>query len=207
MLFVCGSALISSAGYARYWHSDNASDAYMHNLAADLKAQGSVDLADQQVADDVMSNLAAPNNTVRRLTSLLSDQVAFPRTSTRLAVVAPDGTLRQALVRPGVVSRPGPSQDCGWLVDERGRDIPLTGRAFPWVWWARIGYLASEDSAVQVSAGSERVDANVQAGLNSLYVRLDGTFDTVRIDGLDNGTTLCVDTIEVGQPAPGGRLP
>jgi hypothetical protein len=206
LLFVCGSALISSAGYARYWHSDNASDAYMHHLAADLKAQGSVDLADQQVADDVMSHLAAPNNTVRRLTSLLSDQVAFPKTSARLAVVAPDGTLRQALVRPGVVSRPGPSQDCGWLVNKRGRDIPLTGRAFSWVWWARIGYLASEDSTVRVSAGSDHVDATVQAGLNSLYVRLDGTFDTVRMDGLANGTTLCVDTIEVGQPTPGGRL-
>lgn len=206
LVFVCGSGLISSALYAGYWHSDNASDAYLHNLAADLKAQGAVDLADQPVAEDVMSHLAAPNNTVRRLSSLLSEQVAFPRTSARLAVVAPDGTLQRALIGPGVVSRPGPRQDCGWLVGEQGGDIPLTGRAFPWVWWARVGYLASQDSAVRISAGSDSVETNVQAGLNSLYVRLDGTFDTVRIDGLDNGTTLCVDTIEVGQPTPGGRL-
>lgn len=207
LVFVCGSGLISSALYARYWHSDNVSDAYMHNLADDLESQGAVDLADQQVAEDVMSHLAAPNNTVRRLSALLSDQAAFPKSSGRLAVVAPDGTVQRALIGPGVVSRPGPRQDCGWLVDERGRDIPLTGRAFPWVWWARVGYLASQNSAVRITAGSDHVDANVQAGLNSLYVRLDGTFDTVRIDGLDKGTTLCVDTIEVGQPTPGGRLP
>jgi hypothetical protein len=138
---------------------------------------------------------------------VLSDRVAFPRASARLAVVAPDGTLQRALIGPGVVSRPGPRQDCGWLVGEQGRNIPLTGRAFPWVWWLRVGYLASQDSAVRVSAGSDHVDASVQAGLNSLYVRLDGTFDTVRIDGLDDDATLCVDTIEVGQPTPGGRLP
>jgi hypothetical protein len=207
LVFVCGSGVVSSVRYAGYWHSDNASDPYLHNLAADLKAQGAVDLADQPVAEDVMSNLAAPNNTVRRLTSVLSDRVAFPRASARLAVVAPDGTLQRALIGPGVVSRPGPRQDCGWLVGEQGRNIPLTGRAFPWVWWLRVGYLASQDSAVRVSAGSDHVDASVQAGLNSLYVRLDGTFDTVRIDGLDDDATLCVDTIEVGQPTPGGRLP
>jgi hypothetical protein len=206
LVLVCGSGLISSALYARYWHSGNASDAYLHQLAADLKAQGAVDLTDQPVAEDVMSHLAAPNNTVRRLSTLLSDQVAFPRTSPRLVVVAPDGTLQRALIGPGVVSRPGPEEDCGWPVHEQGADIPLTGRAFPWVWWARIGYLASRDSAVRISAGSDTVDATVQAGLNSLYVRLDGTFDTVRIDGLDKGTALCVDTIEVGQPTPGGRL-
>jgi hypothetical protein len=206
LALVCGSGLVSSAVYAGYWHSENASDAYLHRLATDLEAQGAVDLADQPVAEDVMSNLAAPNNTVRRLASVLSDRVSFPRTSAHLAVVAQDGTLRRALIGPGVVSQPGPEQDCGWRVDARGRDVPLTGRAFRWVWWVRVGYLASRASPVQVSAGSTRVDTTIEPGLNSLYVKVDGSFDTVRIDGLDDGTTLCVDTVEVGQPTPGGRL-
>jgi hypothetical protein len=206
VVFVCGSGLISSAVYAGYWHSENASDAYMHNLAADLKAQGAVDLADQPVPEAVMSNLAVPNNTVRRLTSVLSVPVRFPTSSADLAVVAPDGTVQRALIALGVASRPGPRQDCGWPVNDQGRSVPLTGRAFPWVWWARIGYLASKDSAVRVSAGSDQVVTDVQAGPNSLYVRLEGTFDSVRIDGLDDGVTLCVDTVEVGQPTPGGRL-
>jgi hypothetical protein len=207
VLLVGVSGLFSSIRYAGYWHSDNASDAYMHNLAADLRAQGAVDLADQSVAEDVMSNLAAPHNTVRRLTSVLSGRVAFPRSSPQLAVVAPDGTLRRALIGPGVRSEPGPEEDCGWAVDDGGRTVPLTGEAFPWVWWVRIGYLASQASPVEVIADGERIESRVEAGLNSLYVKVDGTFDSVRIDGLDRGTTLCVDTIEVGQPAPGGRLP
>jgi hypothetical protein len=207
VLAVCGSAVFSSVRYAEYWHDDNASDAYMHNLAADLEAQGAVDLVDQPVAENVMSNLAAPHNTVSWLTGLLSQRAAFPTVSPRLAVVAPDGTLQRALIAPGVLSRPGPRQDCGWSVGGRGRTVPLTGRAFPWVWWVRIGYLASRTSPVEIEAGSQHVRTRVDGGLHSVYLKVDGSFDRVRIDGLEPGTTLCVDTIEVGQPTPGGRLP
>lgn len=207
VLVVAVSGVYSSATYARFWHHDNASDEYVHNLEADLRAQGVVDLVDQPVPDKVMSHLAAPDNTTRRFVSLLSDRASFPETASRLAVVGPDGTLRQALIGPGVVSLPGPRIDCGWPVRSGGRTIDLQGAAFPWEWWLRIGYLGSQDSAVTVLAGESRVETNVEAGLNSLYVKVKGSFDTVRIDGLAPGTTLCVDTIEVGQPAAGGRLP
>ena len=79
--------------------------------------------------------------------------------------------------------------------------------AFAWVWWIRVGYLGSQDSPVVVTAGSSTVATTVEAGVNSLYVKVEGSFDSIRIDGLDPGTTLCVDKIEVGQPTPGGALP
>ena len=85
--------------------------------------------------------------------------------------------------------------------------MPLAGRAFQWQWWVQVGYLASADSPVTVSAGdSERRHRRYSAGSNSLYVRVDGTFDEVRFDGLDDDTMLCVDTVEVGQPVPGEVL-
>jgi hypothetical protein len=208
--FVIGvsvSGLVSTVRYARIWPSENASDAFVHHLAADLRTQGAVDLADQVLPDEVMSSLAAPDNTVRRMTSLLSHRVSYPVTTSRLAVVAPDGGLHQALIRPGVVSPEGPRQDCGWLVRAGGRDVPLEGRAFEWSWWVRVGYLASQSSPVRVSAGSDQVASTVDRGVHSLFVKVDGTFDHVRLDGLQDGTTLCVDTIEVGQPEPGPRLP
>ena len=58
-----------------------------------------------------------------------------------------------------------------------------------------------------MSAGSDEITTTVEPGLNSLYVKLAGTFDSVRINGLDPGARLCVDTIEVGQPVPGAVLP
>ena len=207
VVLVSVSGAFSSARYVSYWHSDNASESYFRNLTADLRSHGAVDLVDQLVPEAVMSNLAAPNNTVSRMTSLLSNGVAFPDASARLAVVAPDGTLRQALIGPGVVSQPGPIEDCGWRVSSGGRDVQLTGTAFAWVWWIRVGYLGSKDSPVVVTAGSSTVATTVEAGVNSLYVKVEGGFDSIRIDGLDPGTTVCVDKIEVGQPTPGGALP
>ena len=46
----------------------------------------------------------------------------------------------------------------------------------------------------------------MQQGINSLYVRVEGTFTDVQLEGLDPGTVLCVDTVEVGQPIPGAPL-
>ena len=39
---------------------------------------------------------------------------------------------------------------------------------------------------------------SVRPGLNNLYLRTEGDPGEVRIDGLEPGTTLCVDAVEVG---------
>jgi len=207
VLATCLSGVISTTRYVDYWHNENASDLYMHNLAADLRAEGSVDLADQSVPDAVIPGIFAPDNSVRRVVSLLSDRASFPVASPRLATVADNGSIRQALIQPGVVSKRGPKTDCGWFVTDAGRTIPLTGKAFYWEWWIRIAYLSSANSPVVVTAGSSRVETRVDAGLNNLYVKVRGIFDSVRVDGLRPGVTMCVDTIEVGQPVPGRTLP
>jgi hypothetical protein len=194
--------------YAGYWHSDNASDEYMHNLQADLRRHGAVDLVDEQVRESVLSQLSAPRNTTRELSELLSDRVSFPESSPHLVVVDGDGGLRQAQIELGVASEPGPVPDCGWPVDAEGtHDIPLTGMAFEFSWWIRIGYLASTDSPVTVSAGRTRVETEVERGVHSLYVKAEGTFESVRIEGVSPGTTVCVDSVEVGHPVPGAVLP
>jgi hypothetical protein len=202
---ICTSGIVSSAMEVRYWHDDNASISYMHTLRSDLRAFGAVDLVDQPVPDEIYPAIFAPDNSVRRLVSLVTDKATFPDASANLLVVGPDGGLRKAAIQPGVASVEGPAEDCGWPVGPKGRTIPLTGKAFDWVWWVRIGYLSSSDSPVEITAGDTTIDTTVQSGANSLYLRVEGTFDTIRIDGLDPGTTLCVDTVEVGQVVPGGR--
>ena len=203
---VVASGVFSSVRYVDHWHDDNASDAYLHTLARSMQDEGSVDLVDQALPDAVIPAIFAPDNLVRRLLPLVENDARFPLASPRLAVVGPSGRLHHALVEPGVVSEDGPRTECGWRVGRAGRDVPLTGRAFPWEWWLQIGYLASADSPVTVSAGGNHLDTDVRSGLNTLYVRLDGTFDEVRIDGLDEGVSLCVDSIIVGQPVPGEVL-
>lgn len=207
MVVVAGSGIISSWQYARIWQTGNASEQYLRNLSKDARAYGAVDVADTVVPEEVMSSLNAPRNKVRDFAPLLTSAMSFPSASSRLAVVGDDGGIRRAVIQPGVVSAPGPREDCGWLVRATGRTIPLNGEAFLWTWWMRIGYLAASDSAISVTAGGASVETEIDAGLHELFVKVDGTFDEVRLDGLDPGATMCVDTIEVGQPVPGGALP
>ncbi len=203
---ISGAGLVSSVRHVEIWHTQNVSDAYVHRLQAELRTYGAVDLADQAVPDGVVPAEFTPDNQVRRIVELISDNASFPRSTPELAVVAADGALRKALIGSGVTSEPGPTPDCGWRVDEDGLAVPLSGRAFRWQWWIRIGYLSSTDSPLVVSAGDTVLDTRVVAGLNGLFAQVDGSFDEVRLDGLDPGATLCVDIIEVGQPEPGGTL-
>ena len=207
LVVVLMGSLASSFTYVRPWHRDNAAHPFFDRFRAEVEARGRTDLVDRVVPEDVMSQLAAPANNFEFLAPLVTDAAHFPEVSSDLAIVGDDGSLRQVAIERGVDSVPGPVAGCGWRVTERGRRIPLAGDAFDFVWWARIGYLSSQDSSVTVSAGTTSVRTRVRSGLNNLYLRLDGGFDHVMIDGLDPGTTLCVDTIEVGQPEPGGPLP
>jgi hypothetical protein len=203
---VCALGLVSQTVYARTFHEGLGSKGYMHRLDEGLAARGKVDLLDKELPETVSPSLITPWNRVSVMASLLSDKVSFPETSPDLVVVDDDGSLHKAVIEPGLFSREGTRPGCGWLVDSPGLDIPLDGTAFQWVWWMRIGYLASDDSHIRVWAGDSRVETTVQAGLNDLWVRVKGSFDYVRVSGLDDGVTMCVDTIELGQPVPGGYL-
>jgi hypothetical protein len=199
--------VVSSVGYVRPWHDQNGAHIFFDRFRSEIQARGRTDLVDRVVPEDVMSQLAAPANNFEFLAPLVTDLAHFPDVSPDLAIVGDDGSLRQVAIGRGVSSLPGPAEGCGWKVTERGRRIPLAGTAFDYVWWARIGYLSSADSSVTVSAGTSVVETRLRAGLGNLYLRLDGGFDHVTIEGLDPGTTLCVDVVEVGQPEPGGPLP
>jgi hypothetical protein len=200
------SGLANSAAYAHIWHTGNASDAYVHNLRNDLRHAGRADLVSTSPPESVLTRLLYPRNTTELLARLVSDDVTFPTESRRLLVVGPRGGLHRADIKLGVESEEGPSEDCGWRVTSKGLDIPLTGRAFQNTWWLRIGYLTSDPADVTVTAGTDDRDVQLPGGLGTLFVRMTGTFDSVRIDGLEPGQTMCVDRIKVGQPVAGGSL-
>lgn len=203
---VCVSGVVSQTTYARTFHGAVASRAYMHNLQKGLEVHGKVAVVDAPLPERVSPSLIAPYNRVSVMTGLLSDKVTFPEATPDLVVVADDGTLRQARMDVSLSSLPGPRAGCGWLAREIGVSVPLEATALDIVWWLRIGYLAGAGSPVTVSAGDSTVRTSVQAGLGELWVRVTGTFDRVQISGLDDGVSMCVDTIELGQPEPGDYL-
>lgn len=203
---VAAGGVISSVRYVGFWHTLNESDGWIHTLDSEVRRLGRVDLADTAVPEGVISAAFAPDNAVSKMTPLVGGHVEFPDSSSRLGVVARDGTIRMAVVDASVRSKEGPAEGCGWRVRTAGRTIPLTGRAFDWVWWLRIGYLYSDEAQVTITAGEDEIEAALMPGLNDLYVRIHGGFDEIRIDGVTPGTTACIDTVEVGQVEPGSPM-
>lgn len=204
----------SSLGFVRYWHEDNGARPYLGRVRAEVVARGHVDLVGQTVPEAVMSRLALPANHTTFLLPLVTDRVDFPDRSGKLAMVDAQGALVRVDIEPRVRSLPGPTEGCGWKITDRGGSVPLEevtspsqDETFRYEWWVRVGYLASQDSSVTVVAGGDAVTTELRAGVQELYLRLEGGLDEITFLGMDPGTTLCVDTVEVGPPTPGGPLP
>ena len=199
---ICVSGTISSAEYARIWHTQNPGKDYLANVVGTISGQGAVALAHQRVPGDVMHSAQALYNDTEWLVPLAVDNASFPEATSRLFVLDAHGRLRPADIDAGVTSPEGPLEGCGWRVRERGREIPLTARTLDLEFWIKIGYLSTSASGVTVTAGDTVLHTGLRQGLGELFVRVDGTFDSVTLSGLEPGVTLCVDTIDVGTPEP-----
>jgi hypothetical protein len=192
----------SSAAYARDWHTRNASQPYVTRLAADLAAAGPVDVAELRTRERVLSALVFPRNNTRTLAAPISDDVRFPSVSGDLQVVADDGSLAPAVIDPSTRSRVGPVPGCGWLADSPDLTVPMERDVEQKLQWLRVGYLLGSDTRARLVAGDVSAEVDLEAGLNSLFVRHNGGFDEVSLTGLPPGTGLCVDVVEVGGLLP-----
>lgn len=203
---VVASSLASTISYVRIWHDDNPGEKYLNTLADAVRSQGRVELVDIQVPDQVMPPLTVPYNRLAALTPLYASGADFPQISGKLLSVTPEGRLATTVIEPGLVADDGPLEGCGWKVPPGGRVIKLPGKTLAVTWWVRIAYLSSAATPVTIEAGSQTRSGRLQSGLGSLYVMLDGGFDEIRISGLSQGTTLCVDKVEVGTPTVGSPV-
>ena len=78
--------------------------------------------------------------------------------------------------------------------------VPLDGPVVFPALWVHVGYLASADSAVRVSAGGASYKTSVAQGFHDLYFRAGmKPFKAVRIGGPRRERPLCTNDVVVGQ--------
>lgn len=201
---VCVSGLLSSWAYAGIWHRDNPGERFLKNTQASLQGSVPVPFADTAVPDEVMPGYLFPFNTTKRLLPNIVDNATFPSVTPRLAVLDERGIPTSADIDAVTESLPGPKTDCGWEVDGDSVRVPMEARAFDFTWWVRIAYLGTAEDVVRVEVAGETLTAPVRAGLHDLFINVTGEVPSVTLGGLEAGTPMCVDEIEVGLAVPGG---
>ncbi len=199
------SGLWSNISYAQIWHTNHPGERYVQAAQQSLRGQGPVDLADQVVPPVVIPGFSAPYNTTKRLLPLVVDGVAFPEVTSRLVVLDRRGTAQRAEIDAKVTSLPGPDEGCGWKLEDEPVTIAMNQASFDFGWWVRIGYLASASDTLTIRAGDTETEARARQGLHSIYLRAEGSIDSVTVRST-GAAVLCIDTVEVGQPIPGGPL-
>lgn len=204
VLAVSAGGVLSTVRYVDHWHQDDGRRSYLANLRDGLRDLPNAALADRGVPEQVVPSIIAPYNELSRLVPLTGEEARFPEAGHVLHVVDDEGRLHEADVDPQVGSGAGPDRDCGWRLRGDAVEVPLDTEVYAWDQWLRIGYLSSTDTPIRVLTGDHEVQTEVLQGLDELYVKVQDTFDTVVLDGIDPGATVCITEIEAGPLEPAG---
>jgi hypothetical protein len=192
----------------QFWHDNQPGKAFFTRLVADARrVPPGTPVVDTTVPTTLLWPLSYPNNTLSHLLRPLPRPLDYATSGTdHVLYLAPDGHLRQLALTPGqeAVIPERPSR-CTYRVGQGVRRIPLQGPALFGGWWVRIGYIATADSSITVSAGGRTQETSVSRGLHTLYFQAgDRPFHRIRLAGLIGGATLCTDDVTVGHAAVSG---
>ncbi len=206
-LAVAMLATVSTGQYILHWHHNQPAKEVMENLLADARALPTgTQVVDAPMPNSVLLPFAYPDNTVSRLLAPLDPGFDYVTSGGQgLLTPAADGHLRPLDVTPVQHALPGSDPDCAYRVGHGVRRIPLGGPFLFGGWWVKVGYIATADSSITVSAGGLTQQASVSSGLNTLYFKAGPQrFDSIRLGGLIGEATLCTNDVTVGRATVAG---
>lgn len=203
--FVVSSA-VSTRTFLTSWQ-DNPTQTYLQNAMSGLAQahlRSGAPLLDQEVDPVVLGRVAYPENLASHLFELAPERPEFTKYTTELRTLDVHGRLRDAYVTWVRTITPGPTPNCGYLVQtDAPVRMPLDGPMLPADWTAEINYLANSEGAVQLSLSEgPETKVTVHPGLNRVYVRLPGAGDAIVVRPTTSALSLCMASGPVGYIAP-----
>lgn len=200
-------ATVSARQFVLHWQADHRAEAYVTSVRKVLDTRRQpLRLVDRPVPESLTWGYNFPENLFSRVFAAQTSAADFPRFATDdLFIFDNQGTLRSVLVTAVRRAEPGGEPGCGYRLGQTPTVISLDGPLDHNEWWARIGYIASDDSVVTVALGNREHTVPIRSGLHALFVSGSGRFDTIAFGGLAGEASLCTDDITVGlpEPAPG----
>lgn len=198
-------ALASSTLYVENWHAPYPARTFFQNVVAQAEERPLV-LIDQQVPLEVLPRQGSTDFEVpSQVFTPLGDRIIAGARMNDPDVLSPEGIAYPAAIDVVRQSPPGPREGCGYVVRQRQRSIPVD-QASPdavvgEVWWASIGYLASEDGVVTLTFNGLSTDMEVTRGLHDYFFLGSGPGDEITLESRSD-VTLCVDNVRVGTLKP-----
>lgn len=186
-------------------HFQNKEDrAYVETVRASLAYDPTQVLFDALAPSDVVLPLVGSDSQLSRILAPLPEMIAFDEPSSRMRVVAEDGTLHAPDFTGAIAAVDGPDPDCGYEVGFATATVPfllaVDGRLL-----VRVQYFTSEESVVRVTA-DESDDWQVQfvarRGPNEVWLvlpDLPGRVESLQFTG-DPGSAVCVSGVAAGLP-------
>ncbi len=203
------SSVVSSMRYDRYW-SPNPSRAYLQTVEFELAhpPDGLV-LYDNNVPGDVAWALLGEYARMSRVFAALPDSPRYleaGQTTQTLRTLDQTGRIRLAGI-DGFRNTKGPVPQCGWLLGHTPVSIPLERTTSAGDWVVRIGYLASEDTTVEIDTGQAQVRVPFVRGLGAVWFLSPGPVAALQVTAGTSSGTVCTDDVTVGLPVafPGTR--
>lgn len=196
------SSVYSTITFTRSWEPSPART-YVSGVRAVLPGAADAPLLPQEVPWNVLNPLAFPENMTDRVFAPIATPGTFALSTPRLRMITDEGTVVDAQVWWNRAIVEGPEPRCGYRVHgTTGTNLPLDGPMQIRDWTAQVNYNAERDGRIALSfEGETETIADVRAGLNTVFVRLLGGGDTLRIRSLDERQSLCIGAGPVGVAA------
>nr|WP_228537870.1 hypothetical protein [Nocardia sp. XZ_19_231] len=196
------SSVYSTITFTGSWEPSPART-YVTGVRAALPEVTDAPLLPQEVPWNVLNPLAFPENMTDRVFAPIATPTTFALSTPRLRMITDEGDIVDAQVWWNRAIVTGPEPRCGHRVrGTAAANLPLDGPMQIRDWTAQLNYNADRDGRIALSfEGETETIADVRAGLNTVYVRLLGGGDTLRIRSLDERQSLCVGAGPVGVAA------
>lgn len=172
---------------------------YLQNVRTAVAQDPELVLYDSFVPREVMHEWFADNSRASHVVGLVPG-IKFDQPALRIHQLDESGTPKRiAGIEPIAQGLPGPAAGCGTLVGEDmvriPLDKPLLGRHL-----MKLDYFTSDGGEGIVEVDGKRQNVWFPGGLHSVYVPLDGLFDSVGIQLVGKGAPICAAKIFIGKP-------
>ncbi|CAN5710284.1 hypothetical protein BH09ACT8_BH09ACT8_44570 [soil metagenome] len=204
------SSMYSTSTFLTSWR-DNPTKAYLDNARPSLaQARSTTDapILDQEVDPLILQRVAWPENMISHMFALLPDRPAISTNTTDLRLLDRKGRLVGAQVTWVRAMAPGPTPQCGYLVQtDFPVRIPLDGPLLPTDWTTEINYLANSEGSLLMNLATDTDESPptkvpVHPGLNRVFVRIPGAGSAVMVRAATAALSVCVGAGPVGYVAP-----